>query len=396
MPEIFRLRSQKRTNIKYSSRNKSDSKRPSIFQRRRNNKSNRTNPSHRLLSLGRIKYLDGIVDRGSRPIKVLLSRLSAASTSSKALLTRISQIQSPFRRTGENRSYTFKAKTYPGSRTRRYTVHIPPGYNWRRSTPLVMVLHGCLQCDEQIQHVSNFDAIADKAGFVVVYPFVTSYSGLRIKNCWGWWSKNQIEAGGGEVEDLWGIIEQVKAEFNIDRKRIHVAGLSSGAAMATAMMVVHGHKIASGGTVAGVPYSETQRAVATPLSGWQQFKSVKDVSNAMTVGMDEKKRNIPIFIVHSKNDRTVDIQAAYNIRDSWAECFEIDISKRIKVNSGKTFDTPWVHTKYLNGSRKTLIETLFVEGPDHGWYGGKSGDFSYPEAPNISRLFWNFFRNHRL
>ena len=164
---------------------------------------------------------------------------------------------------------------------------------------------------------------------------------------------------------------------------MHVAGLSSGAAMATAMMVVHGHKIASGASVAGVPYSETQRAVALPLSGGRQFKPIEEISNAMTVAMDGRKRR-------------VDIQAAHNTRDSWAQCYGIDISKRFKVDSGKTSGTPWVHTKYLNGSRKTLIETLIIEGPDHGWYGGKPGKFSYPEAPDISRLFWKFFRSHRL
>ncbi len=329
-------------------------------------------------------------------MKTLRSGLGYATDTSKAMLTRVSKIRSPFRRSGENRICTYLAKAYPGSRMRQYTVHVPPNYTWRRSTPLVMVLHGCQQCDEQIQHISNFDAISDKAGFIVVYPFVTSYTGLRLKNCWGWWSKNEIEAGSGEVEDLWGIIEQLKTEFNIDRRRIHVAGLSSGAAMATAMMVVHGHKIASGATVAGVPYSETQRAVAAPLSGWRQFKSIEEISNAMTVAMDRRKRRVPIFIVHSRDDKTVDIQAAHNIRDSWAQCFGIGTAKRFKVESGETSGTPWVHTKYRDDSRKTLIETLIIEGPDHGWYGGKPGKFSYPEAPDISRLFWKFFRYHRL
>ena len=362
LPEIFRLSGQKSTKGKQSSGKRSISKLRSLLPQ----------------------------------LKTLRSRLDHATDSSKAMLIGVSKIRSLFRRSGKNCICTYSAKSYPGSRTRRYTVHVPPSYTWRRSTPLVMVLHGCQQCDEKIQEVSNFDAIADRAGFIVVYPFVTSYTGLRLKNCWGWWSKNQVEAGGGEVEDLWGIIEQVKTEFNIDKKRIHVAGLSSGAAMATAMMVVHGHKIASGATVAGVPYSETQWAVALPLSGLRQFKSIEQISKAMTVAMGERKRRVPIFIVHSRDDKTVDIQAAHNIRDSWSQCFGIDISKHFKVDSGKTNGTPWEHTKYLDGSRKSVIETLFIEGPDHGWYGGNSGEFSYPEAPDISRLFWKFFRSHRL
>ena len=129
-------------------------------------------------------------------MKTLRSKLDHAADTSKGMLTGLSKIRSPFRRSSENRSCTFMAKSHPGSRMRRYTVHVPPSYTWRRSAPLVMVLHGCQQSDEQIQEISNFDAIADRAGFIVVYPFVTSYTGMRLKNCWGWWSKNQVEAGG--------------------------------------------------------------------------------------------------------------------------------------------------------------------------------------------------------
>ncbi len=63
-----------------------------------------------------------------------------------------------------------------------------------------MVLHGCQQYHEDIRAISNFDAIADRAGFIVVYPSVTSYRDIRLENCWGWWMAKEIRPGGGEVE----------------------------------------------------------------------------------------------------------------------------------------------------------------------------------------------------
>ena len=158
-------------------------------------------------------------------------------------------------------SHTFLARAYPGSRTRRYRVHLPGGKATRGPLPLVMVLHGCRQDNLDIENISGFNEIADKHGFLVVYPFITSYRGLRNRNCWGWWFGREIHAGAGEVEDLWQIIDEVSQHYAVDANRIHVTGLSSGAGMAVAMMVAHADKIASGAAVAGVPYAEKAEAV---------------------------------------------------------------------------------------------------------------------------------------
>ena len=65
----------------------------------------------------------------------------------------------------------------------------------------------------------------------MVYPFITSYGGLREENCWGFWMDEQIHEGRGEVQDLAGIIAEVRRDYRVDPDRIHIAGLSSGAAM---------------------------------------------------------------------------------------------------------------------------------------------------------------------
>ncbi len=287
---------------------------------------------------------------------------------------------------------TFRRRSHRGSRGRRYTLHLPPGYTGRRPLPLVMMLHGCQQRHDDIRAISNFDVIADREGFIAVYPFVTSYCDARMENCWGWWVAKEIGPGGGEVEDLWQIVEEVKGEFAVDPRRVHIAGLSSGGGMAVAAMVVHSAGIASGAVVAGVPYSESCLALAFA----RRHKPVDDVVAAMNGAMGHTKRLVPIFIAHSRADEVVDIRAAENIRDSWATCFDIDTSRGTRERSGSSRGTPWVHTKYRGGSRRTLIETLFLEDKAHGWYGGNPGALSHPDAPDISTQIWRFFRAHAL
>jgi poly(hydroxyalkanoate) depolymerase family esterase len=292
--------------------------------------------------------------------------------------------------------HTFRARAYPGSRTRRYLVHVPRGKPNSRPRPLVVVLHGCRQDNRDIERISGFNALADRRGFLVAYPFVTSYRGLRNKNCWGWWFDREIHAGAGEVEDLWQIIEEIKQHYAVDSRRIHVAGLSSGAGMAVAMMVAHADKIASGAAVAGMPYAERADAVRHAFNDEPRYRPVVAVVSAMQAEMGDRARRVPIQIVHSKNDDKVDIRAAELLRDSWGHCFEIDTREAYKVSTGITAGTPWEHSRYRDGGGKSVIETLFLEGPGHGWYGGNPGNFSFPDAPDIKRSIWRFFVSHPL
>ncbi len=291
---------------------------------------------------------------------------------------------------------TFYPRSYPGSRARLYLVHEPPGRVRDGPRPLVMVLHGCRQDNHDIERISNFNALADRHGFLVVYPFVTSYRGVRNRNCWGWWFDREIHAGAGEVEDLWQIVEEVCAAYAVDDKRIHVTGLSSGAGMAVAMMVAHGDKIASGAAVAGVPYGEKAEAVVHAMNPQPRNRPVVAIATEMRREMGEGRRTVPIQIVHSHDDDKVLIKSAEVLRDSWGYHFGVDLRDAYRTSSGETAGTRWEHRQYRNGNAFSAIETLFLEGPGHGWYGGNPGRFSYPDAPDVSAAIWKFFDAHPL
>ena len=63
--------------------------------------------------------------------------------------------------------------------------------------------------------------------------------------------------------------------FPIDPDRRYVVGLSSGAAMAVIMAVVYSEDFAAAGSVAGLPYDESECAVSgVCFLGGLQFKSV--------------------------------------------------------------------------------------------------------------------------
>ncbi len=285
---------------------------------------------------------------------------------------------------------------HPHSKKRHYRVYLPRHYREGKPLPLVMVLHGCRQDHQDIQAISDFDRLADTYNFIVVYPFVTRYSDIRTRNCWGWWRPEHIKPGFGEVEDLRRIVEEVADEFPVNHRRIHIVGLSSGGGMAVAALTVHAGYFASGAVIAGVPYGESASAVALPFKSARRYRPV-DVTVAMMEKARENDRTpVPICIVHSHDDATVSIKAAKNLRDSWLRYFAYDKKLAKRLKSGSTRGVPWKHTRYRDRSGKSIVETIFLSGPGHGWYGGASGRFSYPTAPPVSDMIWKFFAGHVL
>jgi len=290
---------------------------------------------------------------------------------------------------GSNVRKIFRARAYPGSRRREYLVHVPPSYEREERVPLVMVLHGCNQDHVDMQTVTRFDELADRHGFIVVYPFITGYRGVRLRNCWGWWRSNDISRGRGEVEDLWNIVNAVRRSHRIDADRIHVTGLSSGAAMAVAMAVVHGGKIASCAAVAGVAYGESIWA----LGKYPRVKQTGATVAEMRQAMGKKPSLTPLFIAHSADDEVVGLRAANTRRDSWLECFDLDPGTA-SVTRGIHARKPWLLTTYSDQGGAECLNYFVLKGYEHGWYGGASGPFSVPDAPDVSSMIWSFFARH--
>lgn len=119
-----------------------------------------------------------------------------------------------------------------GGRTRSYRVHIPPLYREGHPMALVFALHGYGDTAAGFEKKSGFNRIADREGFIVVYPNAVVFAkGKQLWNGGGvyeiWWA--------GRVDDVSffaKLIDTVSAHYTIDPNRIFVFGTSSGGFMA--------------------------------------------------------------------------------------------------------------------------------------------------------------------
>jgi poly(hydroxyalkanoate) depolymerase family esterase len=299
-------------------------------------------------------------------------------------------------------SATFGAKSYPGSRERRYRVFVPTLYDGRTPLPMLLVLHGCKQTEQDMLDQTGFAALGEREGFIVVYPFITSYDGTRSPNCWGFWLDQHIHEGAGEVEDLYRLAREVEARFAIDPRRRYVTGLSSGGGMAVALAVARSDYFAAAGAAAGLPYGESSWSVSFSclLPGF--FRSVSADVDAMRSEQKTSadQRVIPLMIVQSSKDCTVNATAAERLRDAWLVRYDIGASA-FEADDCSAEGVRCTRQRYGTPQR-SLLETVFYDGESggftgsgaHYWVGDGAGEFANPTGPSASQLFWDFFAHH--
>ena len=118
-------------------------------------------------------------------------------------------------------------------------VRVPNGYDPATPTPLVLLLHGRGASDEAINYYFNAVNVARDNGFFLLSPNAQGDPSA--------WSPQ-----GADFDFLVGIVNEMKAGYNIDPNKIFVLGFSSGGSMA--------HRLACD--------AADQFSAVTILSGW--------------------------------------------------------------------------------------------------------------------------------
>ncbi|WP_157735945.1 alpha/beta hydrolase family esterase [Granulosicoccus antarcticus] len=273
-------------------------------------------------------------------------------------------------------------------RSRDYRVYLPAGYDGQTAMPMVMALHGCKQSHLEIQVVAGLDRIADREGFIVVYPSITSHTAFRSRNCWGWWMHRQRIRGSGEVGDLLQIVSAVSRDYAIDQDRLHVCGLSAGAAMSVVALANYSDVWKSGASVAGLAFGESARAVKYAKFVPVKYKPIMMLNRLLKRALVCEAPDL--LIIQSAADKQVDLKASEILAQTWRTATSLS-DEPTETASGKTQNTPWRYAQYADNEGRVRLGYFTVEGIKHGWIGGNAGKYSTTEGPNVSELICAFF-----
>ena len=278
--------------------------------------------------------------------------------------------------------------------TRAYKLYVPSGYK-DEALPLVVMLHGCTQNPDDFAAGTGMNAVAEESNCFVVYP--AQAQNANGSQCWNWFQPGDQGRDRGEPSILADITREIASSYKVDTRRVYVAGLSAGGAMAVVMAATYPELYAAVGIHSGLPY-----AVAHDMpSAFAAMKRRKGKAGSRHGQFLQPKtpvplgKTVPAIVFHGDSDTTVH---PVNGDQALAQCIPVAGSKdaRIEVQkctepSGRAYTKTVVHDE----QGRAIAEKWIVHGAGHAWSGGSSkGSYTDPQGPNASREMLRFFLAH--
>lgn len=202
-------------------------------------------------------------------------------------------------------------------------LHTPPNVDRSKPAPMVVVLHGCLQCATKVQKQSGWSKLADEQGFYVLYP-----QQRRINNperCFRWFKRRHTNKGRGENASIKHMVDYMKANYNIDSSKIFITGLSAGAAMGVIMMADYPETFNAGAIFAGGAYKAGNGYVSAAMAfvGWR-VKPAEKWGNIVRKQNPNYKGEYPRMIIYQgNNDWIVNKRNGVEIMKQWTNLHHI-------------------------------------------------------------------------
>ncbi len=293
-------------------------------------------------------------------------------------------------RPGEFVTRSFSSEV--GART--YKLYVPASYGRtsEEPVPLIVMLHGCTQDPEDFAAGTRMNALADQHGFVVAYPAQEAHA--NGSKCWNWFRTEDQSRDRGEPALIAGITREVAGAYRIDQRRIFVAGLSAGAAMAVVLAATYPELYAALGVHSGLPYAcahDVPSAFAAMKGGAPGQTSLS--RRADFAPRSEPGPAIPTIIFHGDHDVTVNASNADAIVEQARAANSDDSALTSTVYRG-TSPNGRAYTRAMlsDGTRRPVIEHWILHGAGHAWSGGSpGGSFTDPTGPDASAEMVRFF-----
>lgn len=262
---------------------------------------------------------------------------------------------------------------------RRYLVHEPAGAAAAGRRPAVILFHGGGGRAEQVERSTHMNAVADRHGFVAVYPDGTS-AGLPLftwnaGRCCGYAAKRKVD----DVGFVKKLIARLVRERRVDPARVFIAGHSNGAMFAYRFAAEAPELVAAAGIVAG----------------------------SLEVDGPAPARPVPLVVFHGLKDENVrwqggkgsnqvdptphrSIPETLRLWQQWDHCAPTPVA----TAQGAEYEMERYAPK--DGEAGAPIVLYKLAGGGHAWPGGEPGARFLNLGPLVksvdaSELMWQFF-----
>jgi polyhydroxybutyrate depolymerase len=268
---------------------------------------------------------------------------------------------------------------------RSYLVHIPPKYDSKKPTPVVLAFHGGGANANNMVAFSGLNKKSDIAGFIVVYPNGTGRLERLLTfnggNCCGYAMTNEID----DVEFTRRILDDLAKSVNIDAKRVFATGMSNGAIMSYRLASELSDRIAAIAPVGG------------PM-GTERCKPIRPVSVIHFHGTDDE--NAPFKGGKGKGLSGTEFYSVEHSIQAWVKANDCEKVPVVTKLTDKSEDGMIVSRKtYGSGKNGAEVVLVEIEGGGHTWPGQEPRLKTLGRSTmNISAndIMWEFFEKHAM
>ena len=271
---------------------------------------------------------------------------------------------------------TFSTHTFSNAAgQRQYKLYVPAVYSGE-PLPLIVMLHGCTQNADDFAAGTRMNEVAERHGFIVVYPNQTHAA--NHSKCWNWFKPTDQQRDQGEPSLIAGITREVMGRYRVDPARVYVAGLSAGGAMADIMLKTSPDLYAAAGVHSGLAYGSA--------------KDLPSALGAMKGGKPQRSRargapQRPLIVFHGDADATVHPSNAAEIVAPF-DAGTTTVSPQPGAAGGRRAYTQQRHVA-ANGVE---AEYWSIHGAGHAWSGGsQQGSYTDPTGPDAAEAMVQFF-----
>jgi len=246
----------------------------------------------------------------------------------------------------------------------RMHVYVPDS---RPAAPAIVVaMHGCGGSGPGFYSSSEFARLADRLGFVVVYPSAMQQAGFG--NCFDTWSDAAKRRGGGsDPVSIVSMVTYVQQRYGGDPARVFATGSSSGGMMTNHMLALYPDVFRAGAAFMGVPYDCFAGAADYPpgasrCTGGSMDRTPQQWGDSVRRAYPGYTgARPPIQLWHGTADTLVPFTLLRESIEQWTDVFGLS-------QTPTSTDTPragWQRRRYADGSGAVRVEAYSIEGAGH-------------------------------
>ena len=272
---------------------------------------------------------------------------------------------------------------------RKFIVYVPGGYDPNHPTLVVIIYHSSNHNGEELYNNSTWVAKAEQENIIVVFPTSWKYLLTSSNRVEAKWYDVVMEATEptvkfkDDVHFTKVIVDQLKATFNVDEKRLYATGYSNGAYFVISRLMLQMNDVFAAFATSAVG-PDNQEEVDTSVITTRANTSLYKIFGTRDELMSEEL-GLPLPFPFSAED----ILDHPNVRTMLLKLTTIlDLDMSYTVESDPMFTTLTFDHSLVGADNEFIFQ--MIRGMNHVYPNGVNN----PANLDAVVPFWDFFMRH--